>query len=66
MARKKIEITTRHHVNFGTADKPDHKTRGDVVECEAGQADELVIRGYAKYTEQPRAAKSKEDTTNGN
>lgn len=57
MARKKVELTTRHQINFGTAETPDYKTKGDVVECEANQADSLVSRGYAKYVEQQQAAK---------
>lgn len=58
MTTKKIEIITRHQVNFGTADKPDYKTKGDFVECESKQADGLIERGYAKDVT-PKTAKTK-------
>lgn len=64
MTTKKIEIITRHQVNFGTADNPDYKTKGDFVDCESKQADGLIERGYAMDVT-PKTAKTKEEPTDG-
>jgi hypothetical protein len=61
MTTKKIEIITRHQINFGTADKPNHKTKGDIVECDSKQADGLIESGYAKDVT-PKTAKTKGET----
>lgn len=61
---KKIEIITRHQVNFGTAKQPDHKTKGDTVECDSKRADVLIDWGYAKDVT-PKTTKTKEETTDG-
>lgn len=55
----KIKITTEHLVNFGTGDKPNYKTAGDVVECDKDVADRLVAGGFAVYIESKKAKEDK-------
>lgn len=50
---------TEHLVNFGTGDKPDYKTAGDVVECDKDVADRLVAGGFAVYIESKKAKEDK-------
>jgi hypothetical protein len=44
-----LEIIYEHQLNFGTADHPDYKTAGDVVNCNKSIAENLVNGGFAVY-----------------
>lgn len=45
----RLVVDRNHFINFGTADKPDLKAAGDVVECDKKVAERLVEGGFAIY-----------------
>ncbi|WP_308637719.1 hypothetical protein [Paenibacillus silvisoli] len=58
----RLTLAANHQINFGTADKPDHKTDGDQVSCDKKAAAALVTGGLAVYIDQNQ---SKEANTDG-